>query len=67
MQLRVGLSFPCDIFDIEKMIEDKIIRLGFLGYNIDTYLFFRAQNFNLWVESFLSFSKKNTMKIQSCP
>jgi len=28
------------------MIEDKIIRLGFLGYNIDIDLPFRAQNFN---------------------
>jgi hypothetical protein len=36
MQLRVGLSFPCDTFGIERMIEDKMIHSGFLGYNIDT-------------------------------
>jgi len=47
MQLRVGLSFPCDTFDIERMIEDKIICLSFLDYNIDTDLSFKAQNFNL--------------------
>jgi hypothetical protein len=45
--LGVRLSFSSDTFDIERMIEDKMIRLGFLGYNIDIDLPFRAQNFNL--------------------
>jgi hypothetical protein len=49
------------------MIEDKMIRSGFLGYNIDTDLPFRAQNFNLWVEGFFCLFKKKIVKIQSCP
>jgi len=35
MQLGVGLSFPWHTFVIERMIWDKMVRLGFLGYNID--------------------------------
>jgi hypothetical protein len=47
MQLGVGLSFSWDIFDIKRMIGDKMVRLGFLGYNIDVDLPFKTQNFNL--------------------
>jgi hypothetical protein len=42
MQLRVKLSFSYDIFDIEKMIVDKIICLSFLDYVIYIVLPFRA-------------------------
>jgi hypothetical protein len=42
MQLRVKLSFSYDIFDIEKMIVDKIIYLSFLDYVIYIALPFRA-------------------------
>jgi hypothetical protein len=38
MQLGVGLSFPWHTFVIERMILDKMVRLGFLCYNIDTDL-----------------------------
>jgi len=48
MQLGVKLYFSWDVFGIERMIGDKIVYLGFLGYNIDTDLPFMAQNFNLW-------------------
>jgi hypothetical protein len=34
----VGLSFPWHTFVIERMILDKMVRLGFLCYNIDTDL-----------------------------
>jgi hypothetical protein len=37
---------------IERMIGDKKVRSSFLGYNIDTDLPFREQNFDLWVEGF---------------
>jgi len=64
----VGLSFPLDTFGIEIMIGDKMLRSDFLGCSIDTYLSFREQNFNLWIESFFClFKKKKTMKIQPCP
>jgi hypothetical protein len=36
MQLEVWLSFSYDTFNIEKIIRDKMIRSGFLGYTIDT-------------------------------
>jgi len=45
--IRVKLSFPWDTFNIEKMIGDKMVHLGFLTCNINTDLFFRAQNFNI--------------------
>jgi hypothetical protein len=60
MQLGVGLSFLWDTFGIERMIEDKMVRSGFLGYNIDTDLSFKEQNFNIWVESFICLFKKNS-------
>jgi hypothetical protein len=53
MQLGVGLSFSWDTFGIERMIGDKMVCSGFLGYNIDTDLSFKEQNFNIWVESFI--------------
>jgi hypothetical protein len=43
---------------IERMIGDKKIRSSFLGYNIDTDLPFREQNFDLWVEGFFYHFKK---------
>jgi hypothetical protein len=52
MELGVALFLPQDTFGIERMIGDKMVCSGFLGYIIDTDLLFRAQNFNLWVESF---------------
>lgn len=57
----VGLSFSWDTIGIERIIEDKIVRLWFLSYSIDTNLPFKKQNFNLWVEGFfcLFFYKKN--------
>jgi len=42
MQLRVKLFFLYDIFDIERMIEDKMICSGFLCYSINTNLPFKA-------------------------
>jgi hypothetical protein len=53
---------------IERMIWDKIVRLTFLGYNIDTDLPFREQNFDLWVRGFFfPFFFLKTVKIQSYP
>jgi len=41
------------------MIENEMICLGFLNYNIDTDLFFRIQKFNFSVEgNFLFFCFK---------
>jgi hypothetical protein len=53
---------------IERMIGDKKIRSSFLGYNIDTDLPFREQNFDLWVEGFFYHfkKKKKIVKIQPC-
>jgi len=59
MQLGVGLSFSWDTFDIKRMIGDKMVRLGFLGYSIDTNLPFKTQHFNLWVGGFFCLFKKN--------
>ena len=43
------------------MIEDKMVRLYFFCYNINTYLPFGAQDFNIWVgDSCLL--KKKTLK-----
>ena len=36
------ISFSRDIFDIERMIEEKMVRLSFLGYSIDTNLSFKV-------------------------
>ena len=58
MQLGVGLSFSWDTFGIERMIEDKMVCLGFLGCNIDTDLPFKEQNFNLYVRSFICLFKQ---------
>ena len=58
----VRFSFSWDTFGIKRMIGDKIIHSGFLGYNIDIDLPFMAQNFNLWVGGFFCFfflKKKN--------
>jgi hypothetical protein len=49
------LTFQWDIFDIERMIEDKMIYSSFFSYNIDIDLSFRAQNFNLLIETFFVF------------
>ena len=59
MQLGVGLSFPWHTFVIERMIWDKMVRLGFLGYNIDTDLpsEHKFLTFGLGA-SFISFFKK---------
>jgi hypothetical protein len=32
MQLEVRLSFPYDTFSIERMVGDKMVRSGFLGF-----------------------------------
>jgi len=57
----VGLSFSWDTIGIERMIEDKIVRLWFLGYSIDIDLPFRKQNSNFWVGGFFClFKKKNS-------
>jgi hypothetical protein len=53
--LGVGLSFSWDTFDIERIIGDKMVCSGFLSYNTDIDLPFRAPNFNLWVGGFFCF------------
>jgi hypothetical protein len=45
--VEVKLSFPYDTFGIEKMIENKMVHSGFLGYSIDIDLSFRTQIFNI--------------------
>jgi hypothetical protein len=58
MQLGVGLSFSLDIFGIERIIEDKMVRPGFLSYRTNIDLPFRVSNFNILVGGFFCFFKK---------
>jgi hypothetical protein len=46
------IVFSYDTFSIERMIGDKMVCSGFLGYNINTDLPFKVQNFNIWVGGF---------------
>jgi len=50
--IRGRIVFFMGYICIERMIGDKIVHLSFLGYNIDTDLPFREQNFDLWVGGF---------------
>jgi len=69
MQLGVGLSFPWHTFVIERMIWDKMVRLGFLGYNIDTDLpsEHKFLTFRLGASFIFFFKKKKRWRYNHAP